>query len=148
MKRYVKNSKEDKYAEVDAASKFKRIDSVRFAGGLFRKLQEYYDPEDKRIQISPQYTEITISDYNPTSDSAWGLLDHVEMALESMGYNTYYVDADEYPYIAAIKGEAWVKIYWDYTPDADNIDTMYLDFSYDNGNVIFEDWYDDYEVLL
>lgn len=125
MKKFIKSS----------SSKFKNIDSVKFATAFNRKLREVL-PDICTTQIDPQYTEISIYDCPSRST----LVDSTISALSLAGYDVYDIaeDDDEGYDFAAVDGNRFVKIVISYNSDDK---AGYLDFGYDNGNVEFQDWY-------
>lgn len=117
--------------------RFRNIDSVDFAHNLFTALKQLL-PKNCYPKINPQYNEISVEKCSSKLKLAHALSD----ALQILGYTEYDIKSvdDEGYDIAAAKGEAFVKIGIDYYADDHE---GYLNFKYDNGNIILQDWYDD-----
>ena len=122
------------------ASSFKQIDSVKFTNGVIDHLRKLL-PEECRVVSNPRYDEIKIE--NPPEESK--VEDIVINALANAGYDVYMIsDIDSEGYdLAAVRGDAFVKISIDIGDYFDNGLACYLSLKYDNGNVLFEDWYDE-----
>ena len=122
------------------ASKFKNVNSIEFVSKLVSCIKEEgYHAIDSSNSLG---YEIQVEDV----DSLPVLMDVVSYALsDMMGYDVYditNVDDEGYNY-AAVKGEAFVKLIVDIGDYFNNGVQGYIDMKFDNGNVLFQDWYED-----
>lgn len=129
MKRYVR------------ASKFKEIDSVNFASSLVNALKQLL-PKNCYPKVNSQYNEIIVENVPSRVNK---LHDATAKALKMLGYDVYEIaDFDDEGYeLAAVKGEAFVKLAIDIGDYFNSGSMGYIDMKYNNGNVLFEDWYED-----
>lgn len=138
MKRMIKASK----------NRF-NIDSVEFTRTLREHLKQILPP-NVVPKISLRYNEIAV--VNCPSERI--LVSDTSIALNKMGYNVVNIggpvySADEDYDMAAVRGEAFVKIWFDLDDWHDaNEPVGYISLQFDNGSVMFEDWYEDWETRL
>lgn len=92
-------------------------------------------------KLNPQHNQIIIENPKQVND----LMGVTSKALESLGYKVYDIgDVDEEGYdISAVRGEAFAKLGFDIGDYFNNGPLGYIDIKFDNGNVLFEDWYED-----
>ena len=129
MKRYIKAS----YNKIDPVSFYRSIGDA-----LFTVLPE----EDQWVTPNFRYTELTIE--NPPSEE--DLKFYVaEAASANLGYEVYNVsnNNDKGYDLAIVDGEAFVYVKVTVGDYFNNRIKGYVDFDYNTGNAILEDWYDD-----
>lgn len=124
------------------ASKKYNIDSVEFTSGLVNELKKIL-PKKCWPKANAQYNEILVDSIS--NDDRNKLYNSVIKALKNMGYDVYQIAAmdDEGYEIAAVSGESFVKLVTDIGDYFNNPNMGYIDMKFDNGNVLFEDWYED-----
>lgn len=126
MKRYIRS--------------FKEIDNVNFANSLVKALKQVL-PKNcwPKVDLQSRYTDVVVENIDSTDD----LQDRTVDALNKLGYDVYFIkDADEEGYdIAAVKGDAFVKLQFDVSDYFNNGQQGYITLKFNNGNVLFQDWY-------
>ena len=111
------------------------IDSVDFGWSLTKGLQKLLPRAS--VEINSQYNEITIT--ATYSDLGSKVKRKVQEALEREGYEVVCPNTEDCE-IAAIQGDEFVRI----NVDDFGHDEAYVYLNYDNGNVMFADWYDEF----
>lgn len=134
-------------------SSFKNIEGYSFTHNLINKINGLNSDSEGNYWA---YDRSTSTGYVFTvegPDSLAAVEDCVEEALEKLGYTEIYDISEEDPYLqkhndygvrwAVVKGDAWVDISIDYSfyYDSDYREGCVF-LSFDNGNVLFQDWYE------
>lgn len=125
------------------ASTFKKIDGYKFANLLVDALKQMLPKNCWPKNATNKDGVQIIIEHPPVAEK---LMNQTIKALNELGYDTYDIaEFDDEGYeLAAVKGEAFAKLVFDIGDYFNNGMLGYIDIKTDNGNVIFEDWWDYY----